>query len=155
MVIAQMESFEACLDELAPLLPGHYDELALYRDHIPLDPNFPAYVAREQAGGLIFCTIRKQGELVGYYIGFLENAVFPNLHYKSTPMCKTDIFYICPEHRLSGAGSMLFWTVEAELKRRGIVVWFVGSKVHLPADRLFDALGFDRVETYYSKLLVT
>lgn len=155
VMIATLESFEERLPELEPILPEHYKELALYQDHIPLDPNYPAYIQRERMGCLVFVTVRKFGELIGYYIGFIENAVAPNLHYKSTVLAKTDIFYIREDHRHGGAGSMLFAKVEEEMRRRGVVAWFVGSKTHLPADKLFEGLNFDKVETYYSKLLVT
>lgn len=153
-MIATSESFEERLAELQPILPEHYKELALYQDHIPLDPNFPAYIQRERMGCLVFVTVRSAGQLIGYYIGFIENSLAPNLHYQSTVIAKTDIFYIREDHRHGGAGSLLFAKVEEEMRRRKVVAWFVGSKVHQPADKLFEGLGFDRVETFYSKLLV-
>ena len=58
-----------------------------------------------------------------------------------------------PEHRGGNAGMLLFNFVEKELKRRSVQRVFVGSKVHLDASWLFDRLGYDRVEIYYSKWL--
>jgi hypothetical protein len=47
----------------------------------------------------------------------------------------------------------LFKFTEKELRRRGVDRWFVGSKVHLDASWMFERLGFERVEIFYSKML--
>jgi GNAT superfamily N-acetyltransferase len=64
-----------------------------------------------------------------------------------------DIFYVHPEHRGNGGGFILFEFVEKELKRRGVDRWMVGSKLHKDASFLFERLGFERIEIYYSKML--
>lgn len=64
-----------------------------------------------------------------------------------------DIFYVHPAKRGGRGGVKLFKFVEKELRRRGVDRWFVGSKCHADASWLFEILGFDRVEVYYSKWL--
>jgi len=149
MITAQIESFSECLPELMPLLPLHYEELALNKDEVPLDPQYDIYIARENMGELLFVTLRENGILIGYYIGF----VAPGLHYKTCLTCTTDIFYVHPEQRGKKGGLDLFKTVENELKRRGVDRWFVGFKCHLDASGFFEILGFDRIEVYYSKMV--
>jgi GNAT superfamily N-acetyltransferase len=149
MITAQLESFTEQLDELKPIFPIHYKELALNQDEVPLDPQYDIYIAREEIGELIFVTLRKKGELIGYFIGFIA----PGLHYKTCLTCTMDIFYVHPEHRGNGGGFTLFEFVEKELKRRGVDRWMVGSKLHKDASFLFERLGFERVEIYYSKML--
>lgn len=149
MITFEVESFTESLPELKPILPLHYEELALDKDKVPLSPQYDIYEAREALGELIFVTAREAGELIGYFIGF----VAPGLHYSTCLTCTMDIFYIHPEHRGSNFGFELFDFVEKELKRRGVDRWFVGSKCHLDASWLFERLGFDRVEITYSKYM--
>lgn len=149
MITAHLESFTERLPELQPLLPLHYKELALNQDTVPLAPQYEVYIEREKQGGLIFVTLREAGELIGYFIGFIA----PGLHYKTCLTCTMDIFYVHPDRRGGSAGVKLFKFVEAELTRRGVQRWFVGSKCHMDASWLFERLGFERVEVYYSKML--
>jgi L-amino acid N-acyltransferase YncA len=148
---AHLESFEERLEELKPLLPLHWEELALDKDKVPLDPQYEVYIERERQGSLLFMVLRSQGELVGYFIGF----VAPGLHYRTCLTLTMDIFYIVPEHRGSKGGMTLFSAVKAEAIRRGVKRWFVGNKEHakVHATALFEALGFEKVETYHSMWL--
>lgn len=149
MITAHVESFEENLEYLKPLLPIHYKELALNQDKVPLSPQFDKYVATEKQGGLIFVTLRKAGQMVGYFIGFIA----PGLHYSTCLTCQMDIFYVLPEHRGSGTGFQLFKFVEQQLKKRGVQRLFVGSKLHKDASWLFEKLNYTPVETYYSAWL--
>lgn len=148
MITIQVESLEERLEEIKPLLPVHYRELALHQDKVPLAPQYDVYIANERIGQLIFMTMRKDGELVGYFIGFIS----PGLHYSTCLTCKMDIFFIHPDVRGNGLpGLKLFRALEKELKRRGVQCWFVGSKVKADASALFERLDFEKVETYYTK----
>lgn len=149
MITVHQESFEERLEELKVLLPGHYEELALNKDHVPLDPQYEIYIARERKGELIFTVLRDSGEMVGYFIGFIA----PHLHYKTSLTCTMDIFYVRADKRKQGGGMQLFNEVEKELRRRGIQRWFMGSKMHKDASYLFEKIGAKLVETYYSKWL--
>ena len=145
-----IESFAECLDELKPLFPIHYKELALNQDEVPLDPQYEVYIAREQAGELLFVVVRDEEEtIVGYFIGFIA----PGLHYQTCLTCTMDIFYVLQGSRGNQLGVRLFSFVEQELRSRGVNRWFVGSKCHKDASRLFEALEFEKVEVYYSKFL--
>lgn len=147
MLTVQLESFTERLEEFRPLFPLHWEELALNKDKVPLDPQYEIYIQREARGELIFATLRELGQPVGYFIGFIA----PGLHYKTCLTCTMDIFYVHPEKRGGRGGIKLFKFVEKELKRRGVHRWFVGSKCHADASWLFEILGFNRVEVYYSK----
>lgn len=149
MITVHIESFEERLDELQALLPLHYEELALNKDKVPLVPQYGIYIARERAGELLFVTLRQSGELVGYFIGFIA----PGLHYSTCLTCTMDIFYVRKDLRKGRAGINLFKFVQAELKRRGVQRWFVGSKVHADASALFRYLKFEPCETYYTMWL--
>lgn len=149
MLTAQVESFTERLGEFRPLFPLHWEELALNKDKVPLDPQYEIYIQREARGELLFVTLRELGTPVGYFIGFIA----PGLHYRTCLTCTMDIFYVHPAKRGGRGGIKLFKFVEQELRRRGVDRWFVGSKCHADASWLFEILGFDRVEVYYSKWL--
>jgi len=141
------ESFRESLPEFEYLLPQHYEELALNKDKVPLKPRWDVYFNREDAGELIFIAARCQGLIIGYFIGFIS----PGLHYKTCLTCQMDIFYIQEEFRNGRIGIKLFQFVEKQLKKRGVMRWFVGSKNHKSAESLFKYLKFKPVEVYYSK----
>lgn len=149
MITFAVESFKEQLPEFQYLLPQHWEELALNRDKVPLDPQWEVYFSFEDAGQLLFVTAREAGEIIGYFIGFVK----PGLHYKTCLTCQMDIFYIRKDKRNGRLGIKLFQFVEKELRRRGVDRWFVGSKLHADASSLFKYLKFDPVETYYTKWL--
>jgi hypothetical protein len=148
MITAQVESLTERLDELKPLFPLHWQELALNQDKVPLDPQYEVYLERDARGEVVFVTLRKDGGLVGYFVGFIA----PGLHYRTCLTLTMDIFYLHPGHRDGSptAAIRLFRAVEREARRRGVQRWFVGAKLHNDAGRLFTFLRFEPVETYYS-----
>lgn len=146
MLTAHVENLTERLEELKPLFPLHWEELALNKDKVPLDPQYHVYLERDARGGVIFVTLRDKGELVGYFVGF----VAPGLHYQTCLTCHMDILYLRKDKRGGRGGLILLKAVQAELKRRGVQRWFVGTKAHMDIGRLFEAMGFTHVETTYS-----
>ena len=148
MITAAPEPFMAQVEELKQLLPSHWEELGIYREKMPLDPEWAVYDAMERAGQLLYVALRHEGSLIGYFIG----VVSAGLHYRTTLTCKMDIAYVRPEHR-GKSGTVLFDAVKAELKRRGVKLWWVGSKDHHPIEGFYEAIGFERQETYFAMWL--
>lgn len=147
MFTAHVESFSACADELAEIFDLHYKELALDQDRVPLLPRWGKYAVLEDAGVLFFMCVRQSGRMVGYYVGFVQH----HMHYEGCLTCITDMFYILPDVRKHGAGSVLFDAVECELKRRGVQRWVVGYKDHLPAGQFLERHGLMPIERVHSK----
>lgn len=149
MLTAAPEPFAPFLEEVKPLLPLHYAELALNKDVVPLAPQYDEYLRRDAKGMVLTIALRDAGALVGYFVGF----VAPGLHYETCLTLHLDIFWIHPVHRGQMGGIKLFKAVEKEAKRRGVQRMFVGSKVHADASFLFERLGYAKVETIYSVML--
>lgn len=148
MLTTHVEIFMDSIEELKKVIPLHYEELALNKDKVPLEPMWEIYEIRENNGQLIYITLRENGILIGYFIGIIA----PGLHYRACLTCHMDIFYVHPKHRHKRGGLILFKAVEKELKRRGVQRIYVGHKTHMPdAGRLYMALGYKKVETNYSK----
>ena len=147
MITAQVEPYSKCLPELMECYDLHWEELALNKDKVPLDPQYDLYEARDDAGQLLLVTLRETGRLVGYFIGFIA----PGFHYKTCLTLTMDIFWTHPDVRGGFSGVKLFRLVEKEAKRRGVHRMFYGSKLHKDASRLFEFLKMEPVEVYYSK----
>lgn len=135
------------------ILLEHWEELALDKDRPEghLAPQFEVYLERDRNGELVCMVMRNEaGELVGYFIGFLA----PGLHYKHCLTCTMDIFYVRPKFRHNQMAVVrLFRATERELRSRGCLRWFVGTKLHKDVGRLFEALKFEPADQYWSKWL--
>lgn len=149
MITAQVESFRENLADLRALTPVHYDKLSLHKGRHPLSPQWDIYLRREELGELVFVTLRRDGGMIGYWIAF----VAPGLHYSTCLTSTMDIWFIHPDHVVGKAPLILIRAVEAEMRRRGVNLWFAGSKDHRPCGPFFERVGFEKVETYYAKWL--
>jgi GNAT superfamily N-acetyltransferase len=148
--VIEPELFEPAVPELEPTLFEHWEELAENKDIVPLDPDYERYYMLESINSLLFVTIRKNGELIGYFIGIINKG----LHYQTTIDCRMDIFYVRKQERGGSLGIKLFKAVEKELRARGVDRWYVGCKVKHDVGKLFERLGFNAIETFYSKVLI-
>lgn len=148
MITVQLETARDTLEELKPLFPKHWEEIGVFKDKVPLDPDYDEYLLLETQGKLTLATMRSDGTLLGYMVCFPN---LKNLHYKSTRTARMDIIYIVPEYRKIGAGKRLVECMEAELKRRGVVLWHAGSKNHQSIEWLFLMCGFEPTDTLLSK----
>lgn len=149
VLTAQIESFAQQIEEMKPLFPKHYEDLSLHKGRHELMPNYGLALQREEKGELLLATLRKNGELIGYFLG----VVAPGAHYQTCLTLIMDMFFIDPNHR-GGTGALrLFRCVEREARRRGVHLWFAGSKLHKDTGRLFRAIGMTQVEAYYAKWL--
>ena len=148
MITAQVEPYAACVPEMAAIYPLHWEELALDKDkpEAALDPIWEIYAERDAAGQLLLVTLREAGRLIGYYLGFKA----PGLHYRKCLTYHMDIFYVLPEARRRMGGKRLLRQVIAECKRVGVKRMFCGEKLHAPAGRLYEAMGFLPVERIHS-----
>ena len=151
MLTTQIESFRECIPEMKKIIYTHHEELALFRDLMPLDPDWDEYVRREDRGALFLTTVRRDSVIVAYYIA----QVAPGFHYKSTFTGTQDICYVVPQERNRGLAIPLFRCTEKELRRRGVKVWYSGYKTHNPLGmpELLNAFGFIPADVYMVKAL--
>ena len=153
MLTAQVETLDQpSLDELKPILPGHYDELSEHKmAGIPLDPQYDLYLARSAAGQVLYVTLREDGRLVGYLVSFLS----PGMHYKTCLTATGDIFFVLPTTRGNDGGVLLFSTWLKECARRGVDLTQIGMKTrHAKFVRpLLEKLGFVETEVMFWKFL--
>lgn len=151
MLTAHIEPLmtEENLAEIFKLLPAHYHEISEHYKHgIAMAPDLDKYMIKEANGEILYIALRDAGELVGYYIGFIQ----PALHYKDCLTLALDVIYVSPDSRGQKGGILLLNAVKAEAVRRGVKVMTMGFKEshreHM--ERLLQAAGMQPFETHYS-----
>jgi len=149
VVSCQVEKVVDCMAELAALFPAHWEEVGIFKDRMPLDPNFDRYLAMDRADEVLVVVVRRDQVVRGYGVFFIHK----NMHYAGTLTAQADIFYIVPEERTRGVGKLLFTTAEHELKRRGVKLWWCGFKIDHDLDLFFHSLGFTNYEIHCAKWL--
>lgn len=147
-VTFHVERLADCLPEMKGLLAQHWQEIALDKDTIPLDPCYDEYLQLERFGMVHVVVARSLGKMVGYHVAFVR----PHLHYRSTLSALVDIYFISPECR-GGSGIKLFRFVEASLKQRGVKKIFTACKLHKDISGLLTHLGYTEHERLYTKVI--
>jgi hypothetical protein len=85
------------LDELWPLLVDHREELTTNKALMELAPDWPRYIAMEEAG-LLFSLVAREGpEIVGYSVNFIGQ----HLHYSRLRFASNDVLFVSKKHRAS------------------------------------------------------
>lgn len=144
-----VERWKDLRTEMLPLLVRHWREIALNHADVPLDIDERRYAELDEGGALHIVTARRHGSLIGYHVAIIS----PHLHYASTLHGITDVYYVAPEFREGFTGIRLFQHVEKEMRSLGVKKLFTGTKVHLDMSKLFERLGYRRVEYLYAKIL--
>jgi GNAT superfamily N-acetyltransferase len=147
-IIIKEELFSDCVEEMKPLFDLHWEEIAIHKDKIKLNPDYEKYIEMEKGGFVVTYTVRKEGVIVGYAIFFVAE----HLHYKDHVYANNDIVFIAPELRRSGLAVDLFKFSEKELKEKhGASVIMVSMKVAAPFDDLLTYLDYGLIERNFSK----
>lgn len=139
---------------IGDLLRAHWEELAVHKHVMPLDPDYQRMLFYEEHG-LFKVWAARDGETLAGYLAFI---VQPHLHYKSTLTAVEDLFLLAPRYRHGMNGLRLFTTAFEALRELGVKRIICHSKVHFAAergglDRMFGRLGFEFTDKLWSKVL--
>lgn len=148
-IIYSVETLDQCLEEMKPILEKHYEEVAMYKDKVPLSPDYEKYYLLEEAGVFHIVTVRDKGRLIGYFLSMLS----PNLHYSQDIFAVNDILYLDQEYRELGVGQKMFEFAEERLRELGASVLAIHMKTALPFDTLCLGMGYDYAERNYTKYI--
>lgn len=145
----QQESLTTCKEDAQYLLQDHWEEIALNKEAIKLNPDWDAYYDLEESGALKIFTARSDGNLIGYFVVLCRK----HLHYVDHVFAFNDILYVHKDYRKGLVGAKLMKFAEKCLKEDGVSVVIVNTKRHKPFDSLLEWLGYSHIENIYSKLL--
>jgi GNAT superfamily N-acetyltransferase len=148
-VTYQQEFLVTTEKDARPLLEKHWQEIAVNKEHIKLNPDWEAYADLEASGNLKIFTARDGSALVGYFVVFVRN----HIHYKDHLFAHNDILFLSEPYRKGFTGIKLIKFAEECLKADGVSVLTINTKTHKPFDGVLQRLGFNHVENIYSKLL--
>lgn len=148
MIEYKQEFLCTCLDDFKPMLEKHWEEIAINKDTIRLNPDYDLYYELEEQGVVKCFTARDQDDKpIGYIVFFIR----PHIHYKDTMWGMMDILYVDKKYRGTRVAIKLIKFAEQCLQRDGIDVMMLGTKLHKDFGRLLEALGYSPVETFYGK----
>lgn len=145
----QQEFLDTVEKDIKPLIEDHWEEIALNKSTIKLNPDWEAYHNLEDNGVLKIFTARSEGTLIGYFVVLLRN----HIHYKDHIFAANDVLFLKQEYRKGLTGAKLMKFAEKCLKEDGVSVLVVNTKRHKPFDGLLEWLGYSHVENVYSKYL--
>lgn len=151
MLTFHVERLSDVRAEAEPLLKRHWEEIALNKDKVPLDPDWPVYAELEKAGFLLITTARNErGELNGYVADVLHGA----LHYRSQRVAENDIFWLAPERRGGLEGFRLLRAADANAVSSGANKFVKHVKIHSPGPgKLLERMGYVATDIIYAKVL--
>src|ERR1700679_1230099 len=112
---AQEETLDSALPEILTKLNSHYEELSLHQGRYSWRCNWAWYYEMERQGQLLLVTLRNNGVLVGYFVGFVK----PGLQYQDCLTLSMDVFYIIPEARNKGSGALQLFRKGEAMAREG------------------------------------
>lgn len=144
-----VESYKQAQPDIKNLIADHYEEIALDKDVIKLDPDWEQYECLARQGVLHICTARDDGWLVGYHVSTIRR----HLHYKNSLTCFTDLFYLRPEYRAAMTGYYLLKFFRDSVKAKGVQRIYMSTKVSLNLGVLFRRLGFNEIEHCYTLVI--
>jgi len=149
MITYQEELFGEMVEEMKPHLDQHYAETETYQDKVPLNPDYDAYQIMEDLGVLNVFTARDDGELIGYGITFMNMSPHSKEHLFAT----NDIIYVQKEYRHTEVAPELISGIENIMQQNDVSILTFHMKAHKPFESLLDSLGFDNIESVYSKYI--
>ena len=149
MTVYQQEFLSTARPDAQELLKDHWEEIALNKEKIALNPDWEAYEKLEDDGKLKVFTARDNNKLIGYFVVI----VGVNPHYKDHLFAINDIIYLDKDYRKGFTGIKIIKFAEKCLKEDGVSVLSINTKVHKPFDRVMVYLGFRPIERVYSKYI--
>ena len=136
-------------DEIADIAVEHWEEIAGYKDTVPLDPLWEYFEDFEKTGRLFVFTLRENDKLIGYSVFWTG----VHLHYRSLNVATNDLLFVTKSKRHGRLGLQLIIECEKYLKTRGVnkLTWHM--KPHKSFAPLLERLGYKHEELIYGKLI--
>ena len=144
-----LENLAKIRREIEPLLEEHWKEIALNKEIIKLNPDWRAYAELDRINALRIYTARKEGKLMGYFVILVSRS----LHYKDHLFANNDIVFLRKSARRGLTGLKLVKFAVESLQAEGVTKLHVNTKTHQPFDPIMERLGFEEIETVFSKVL--
>jgi GNAT superfamily N-acetyltransferase len=151
MLTFQVETWADIWRDGQEIFKIHYDELALHKDEMPMGLDNDFYTDLQNRNFLLVVTARRDGKLIGYYVGIV---IAHHPHNKDAGKVATcDMFYLLPKQRKGGAGAKLLMAAENALRENGVVKATISTKANFESGPLLDALGWEKTDIVRQKII--
>jgi GNAT superfamily N-acetyltransferase len=132
------------------LMQAHWEEIAHYKDKVPLAPQLEQLQKMEDDGCLFILTLRENEELIGYAMWVTRS----HLHYTSlTVVAVNDLIFVRKDKRIGGLGKRLMVESERAMRTIGAKKMQYHMKPHASFAPILERMGFIHEEIIYGKLL--
>lgn len=131
------------------LVRMHWEELAVNKDKVPMNPNVEQYENLMRDNILHNIVVYYENKIIGY--SFI--IVSPALHYQTTMYAHVDVVYVHPDFRgKDGVGMDLLMRTDELAKKLGAKVIMHHAKPHMPQIiKPLEYLGYSLYEHIYGK----
>ena len=145
-MIFSIEKYEDIVPEISILYSMAVDEVV---GDCPFeaDVNHDDFINMDNMGILRVITARKEDKLIGFHISMITNDMF----YRDKKTAYVMHYYLMKEHRGNGKGLRMFEYAENLNKKNSIDRSFMSRKAHINNEKMFDALGYNKIEINYEK----
>ncbi len=141
-----VESAPHVMADAMVLFAAHHAEVG---QDMPLKPATQRYLAMERNGGLLACTARRDGVLVGYAVFF----ILFHWHYADFLVAQNDIIFLDQSARHGTAAIRLMDFAETELARRGVEKVYYHVKLAQDWSAILERRGARQEERVFGKAL--
>jgi predicted GNAT superfamily acetyltransferase len=113
------------------ILADHWEEVALNKRLMKLEPRWSTYFQMELAGTLFVIGAYEANKLIGYS----ANIIQPHLHYAGLMVCMNDLLFVLPEYRDKPVGLRLMAQTRVVAKHKGaeLMLWHAKPATALAA----------------------
>lgn len=144
----QLEAYVSIKNEIKPLLEQHWEEIALNKEHIKLNPDWKEYTRLDSIGALRCYTARNdKNKLIGYFVVIISKS----LHYSDHLFAHNDVIFLTKTARKGTTGYKLIKYATERIQAEGITLMVVNTKLHQPFDALLKRLDYNHSENIYTK----
>lgn len=138
------------LEDAKEVLQEHWEELALNKDRVALNPDANKYKLLQDIGVLHNIVVYEEGKVIGYSVLLIQ----PHLHYSDHIFAQVDVIYVRKENRNSSVGARLLVTTEQLAKSLGASIITHHAKPYVPMIiRPLEKLGYSLYEHVYGKYI--
>jgi GNAT superfamily N-acetyltransferase len=141
----QIEKLSEVLPHIKGILADNHAETGVY--DLPFNPDYDRYLYLDSIGQVLLMTARKDTELVGFAVFFLDYEI----QQKELRSATTSINFVRKEHRGIGLAFMRY--CDQTLKHHGINSVWRQASAKLDIGKVYERMGYTRIETSYLKRL--
>ena len=155
MITIELGSTKDMQENSEELLKEHYEELALNKDFVKLEPDWDRYYRLEELGMITVFLAKDEEKVVGYSVFFTHP--HGHIHYKSLKMASNDVLFLTKEYRTRSSAGLKLLRYADEYFRQHLGE---GCKIcyHIKASNDFSPIlkrfGYNHEEVIMGKVLV-